>query len=342
MRSVTLALVLDHSLARRDSVKYGFHRAETEGIAMRVLIALSATEQSREIVREAAGRPWPANSKFLLLHVLDPFPFARVPASLERAKEATRKELESAAQELRKLGWSVDTTVILGRARQAVTKTGVTWKADLILVGTHGGGSLQRTLLGSTARAVLQHAHCSVEIVRTREKSKKQTGACATRILVATDGSEFSAAAIRAVTARTWPRGSVAKVMSIPEPFLPMSQFPFFEVEEVERLNTAALRAAKKYAAAGADALSAGGLRATADAPFPESSNGREIVKEAERWRADLIVVGSHGRRGFDRWYMGSVSEYVALHAPCSVEVIRISSAPNKTSRKGANKGGTR
>jgi nucleotide-binding universal stress UspA family protein len=168
-----------------------------------------------------------------------------------------------------------------------------------------------------------------------RNRKKKQ--ARATRVLVATDGSEFSVAAIRAVAARAWPKGSVAKVMSIPEPFLPTSRFPFFEIEEVERLNTAAVKAAKKYAAAGADALFNADLEATADTPFPEGSNGREIVKEAERWRADVIVIGSHGRRGFDRWYMGSVSEYVALHAPCSVEVIRIPSAPNKTSKKGCS-----
>ena len=309
---------------------------------MRVLIAMNATPDGHEIVREAVARPWPANSKFLLLHVLDPFPFARVPISLERARAAARKELEGAAEELRKIGWSMDTNVILGRARQAVTKAADAWKADLVLVGTHGGGALQRTLLGSTARAVLRHAHCSVEIVRSTEKPKKETGARTTRILVATDGSEFSAAAIRAVAARAWPKGSVAKVMSIPEPFLPMSQFPFFEVEEVERLNTASLKAARKYASAGADALFNADLKATADTPFPESSNGREIVKEAERWHADLIVIGSHGRRGFDRWYMGSVSEYVALHAPCSVEVIRIPPVPNKTSRKGAKKGGKR
>lgn len=309
---------------------------------MRVLIALSATEQSREMVQEAAGRPWPANSKFLLLHVLDPFPFARQPVSLERAKEAARKELKGAAEELRKAGWSTDTDVVLGRARQAVTRAAAAWKANLVLVGTHGGGALQRTLLGSTARAVLRHAHCSVEIVRSTEKPKKEAGARATRILVATDGSEFSVAAIRAVAARAWPKGSVAKVMSISEPFLPMSQFPFFEVEEVERLNTVALKAAKKYATAGADALFNADLEATADTPFPESSNGREIVKEAEGWHADLIVIGSHGRRGFDRWYMGSVSEYVAMHAPCSVEVIRIPSAPNKTSKKGTKKGGRR
>jgi nucleotide-binding universal stress UspA family protein len=43
----------------------------------------------------------------------------------------------------------------------------------------------------------------------------------------------------------------------------------------------------------------------------------------ADLWGADLIVVGSHGRRGVDRYLMGSVSEAVALHAHCSVEVVR-------------------
>lgn len=47
------------------------------------------------------------------------------------------------------------------------------------------------------------------------------------------------------------------------------------------------------------------------------------ILDEATHWGADLIVVGSHGRRGVDRFLLGSVSEAVALHAACSVEVIR-------------------
>jgi nucleotide-binding universal stress UspA family protein len=47
------------------------------------------------------------------------------------------------------------------------------------------------------------------------------------------------------------------------------------------------------------------------------------ILDEAEKWKVDVIVLGSHGRSGFDRMVMGSVSEAVALHAKCSVEVIR-------------------
>jgi nucleotide-binding universal stress UspA family protein len=47
------------------------------------------------------------------------------------------------------------------------------------------------------------------------------------------------------------------------------------------------------------------------------------IVEEAERWGADLIVVGSHGYRGPERALLGSVSQAVATQAKCSVEIAR-------------------
>jgi nucleotide-binding universal stress UspA family protein len=47
------------------------------------------------------------------------------------------------------------------------------------------------------------------------------------------------------------------------------------------------------------------------------------ILEEARQWGADLIVLGSHGRGGMERFLMGSVAETVATHAECSVEVVR-------------------
>jgi nucleotide-binding universal stress UspA family protein len=49
----------------------------------------------------------------------------------------------------------------------------------------------------------------------------------------------------------------------------------------------------------------------------------RVIVEEAEKWGADLIVVGSHGYRSWERMLLGSVSQAVAMHAECSVEIVR-------------------
>jgi nucleotide-binding universal stress UspA family protein len=49
----------------------------------------------------------------------------------------------------------------------------------------------------------------------------------------------------------------------------------------------------------------------------------RRIVEEAEGWGADLIVVGSHGYKSWERMLLGSVSQVVAAHAACSVEIVR-------------------
>ena len=54
-----------------------------------------------------------------------------------------------------------------------------------------------------------------------------------------------------------------------------------------------------------------------------------------ELWRAHLIVVGSHGRRGLTRFLLGSVSQAVALHAPCSVEIVR---TPRNGKKRAAKK----
>jgi nucleotide-binding universal stress UspA family protein len=47
------------------------------------------------------------------------------------------------------------------------------------------------------------------------------------------------------------------------------------------------------------------------------------VIDDAVTWHADLIVLGSHGRKGLDRFLMGSVSEAVTRHAPCSVQIVR-------------------
>ena len=48
------------------------------------------------------------------------------------------------------------------------------------------------------------------------------------------------------------------------------------------------------------------------------------ILENATEWEADLIVLGSHGRKGVKRFLLGSVAESVARHAPCSVEIVRL------------------
>src|SRR6185503_3115075 len=83
--------------------------------------------------------------------------------------------------------------------------------------------------------------------------------------------------------------------------------------EETQRMRDAALTAKKTITSAELKASLAVAIG------HPKAV----IVDEANAWGADLIVIGSHGRRGVDRILLGSVSEAVAMHAHCSVEVIR-------------------
>jgi nucleotide-binding universal stress UspA family protein len=57
------------------------------------------------------------------------------------------------------------------------------------------------------------------------------------------------------------------------------------------------------------------------------------ILDEAENWGADLIVIGSHGYGFWDRLLLGSVSQAVASHAKCSVEIVKRPTA-EKVERK--------
>jgi len=114
------------------------------------------------------------------------------------------------------------------------------------------------------------------------------------------------------------------------------AEMPGFELKEIEVLNVAAIKDAKQGAENAADILRRAGFEVSTESPEPRDSDAREIVKAAEQWNADVVVLGSHGRRGFDRLTMGSVSEHVALHARCSVQVIRPAENRTKKATKGA------
>lgn len=48
----------------------------------------------------------------------------------------------------------------------------------------------------------------------------------------------------------------------------------------------------------------------------------QQICESAKKWQADLIVIGSHGRKGLNELFMGSVSNYVSHHVPCAVLLV--------------------
>ncbi len=75
-----------------------------------------------------------------------------------------------------------------------------------------------------------------------------------------------------------------------------------------------------------AERLRDSGLNATPI--LKEGDPKSRIIDLATEWHADLIVLGSHGRKGLNRFLLGSVSQAVARQAPCSVQIVRIPSTP--------------
>ncbi len=146
------------------------------------------------------------------------------------------------------------------------------------------------------------------------------------RIVVAVDGSEDSEAAVAEIARRHFPPDSEVRVISVVNPPMPLSAESLAtsagyhgELEKIERER--ARRTIKKAAAKLRKNLAVGNVKISTK--VLSGSPKRVILEEADAFGADLIVVGSHGHGALERFLLGSVSQAVALHAKCSVEIVR-------------------
>ena len=90
---------------------------------------------------------------------------------------------------------------------------------------------------------------------------------------------------------------------------------------DVVRCRDGSFERARQLVEGVADKLACKGFRTSVS--YPDADPRHAIIDAAKTWPADLIVLGSHGRRGIDRFLLGSVAESVVRHAPCSVEIVR-------------------
>ena len=280
---------------------------------MKLLIAVDSAI-STEVLAGAVGiRPWPEGTT---AHVLSVVADMDVPpevwqeegyrkSAVQRVMETRGEEITPAVERLKEIGIPVEVMVARGDARNLIPFFARKWSSDLIFIRAHVRKDLTHWMLGSVARAVVTGAPCTVQIVRDVGEDGAHTLHSGRRVLLATDGSETSAAAAQALAERPWPDASQFKVVSVEEPWTIKSS----KLEPQDAVTSAA------------GVLTSAGLQATGEVL---SGNTKEVIlEEARKWNADLIVVGSHGRRGFKRFLLGSVSEAVAMNAHCSVVVVR-------------------
>ena len=295
---------------------------------MKVLVALDHSQASQLVLDEAAARPWPQGTTFCLLNAVDARLFTHLPELVEDAKREAHRVLKASAEKLSHLGHETLHEVIVGFPRTAISEYAKGWKADLIMAGSHGHNAVGRFLLGSAAQGILRTAPCSVEIVRTADGGPVPSSH-AMKILLATDGSGCSEAAAQSIASRPWPEGTVVKVLSVEELVVLDNQMfasslcSVYPSSLLEELIATARDRATSAVKVPREILLRAGKKLSDDHEVPVGEPRIIILDAAKLWGADLIVLGSHGRHGMDRVLLGSVSEAVAIHAHCSVEVIR-------------------
>lgn len=222
----------------------------------------------------------------------------------QNMREAREREVQSyldkAAEAALAEGVTYTTHLVFGEhPHHEIVNTAAGIGADLVVMGRRGVRGLARAMVGHATAYVAGHAPCNVLVVpRAAEVWSK-------RILLATDGSEHSAAAGAVAL-------DVAKQCGLP-------------VTVVSATTRSHSEARKAEAQASVDrevaAMQAAGIQSTG--VIAEGRPDEVVIETAAKEGADLIIVGSRGRTGLMRVVLGSISERIMGQAQCPVMVVK-------------------
>ena len=159
----------------------------------------------------------------------------------------------------------------------------------MILIRAHNRTDFRNWMLGSVAKSVVDSAPCSVEVVRARDEAPTVPANHSMRIFPSTDGSDTSLAAAQEVAETIWPAYTEVKVVSVINPIIySLAEIGLFRDVGTDRAHRAIGET----------------LNVLRDTPFKVSGEviagrgARKIIDRSRKWRADLIVLGTHQRRG--------------------------------------------
>lgn len=151
------------------------------------------------------------------------------------------------------------------------------------------------------------------------------------KILIAVDASQSAEEVIQAVEARVWPETTQFRIINVVEP-VPYYGSELPTAAATDRMIQAereAFESRRKHV----DSL----VQSLKDALHSPAVSGdvisgeirQSIIDESCNWQADLIFLGTHGRRGVSKLFLGSVSEDVAKRAACSVDIVKSPTTKN-------------
>ena len=287
---------------------------------MNVLVATDGSKYGGWALNWAATLPLVEQPRVSALHVIDvaalraPFLSQPVVAGTERyiQEEIQRMEARS-AKTLKEATQQFASLKLKGSARKeqgpvAPTILKCAPKRDgLLVVGSQGLDALDRFMLGSVSTNLIHHATCPVLVVKGEASPLR-------RMILATDGSDASAKALKFVLAKFRPNGTTGKGGRAPIHVCVLHVMPLIMYPGLEA-------ASKKLLEQSVQKLTTAGF--TAEPLCYLGNPAEEIMKTASQQQADLIVMGAKGLSAVARFLIGSVSTRVVQHAKGAVLVVR-------------------
>ena len=284
----------------------------------RLLLATDGSEFSEGAIREAIQLAKRCGSKLTAIQVIETNPEfeATAPAGLEKREKEVRAHLASVQERAKQEGVVCETTVHEGEdSYKYIVDEAAAQKSTLIVMGRRGRKGFRRLVLGSTTAWTIGHSPCSVMVVPRAADVEFRS------VVVATDGSKWSAAAAsEAIGIAKRNSAKLTAIAVVPAELAMPTDIDFATIAR-EKLADQEMHNAEKNARAVKEAAQKEGVNAQA---FVMSGKPADAVMEiAKDQKADLVVVGSHGRTGLDRLLMGSVAERVILLSTCAVIVVK-------------------
>ncbi len=322
---------------------------------MKILLATDGSANAEAALDVVLYRPWEDGTQVRVVCVVEPLNeqinkmvglFGLAKSAVEAQKRYLEQTQELLNNYVAKLGAKfgadkVSANIMHGRPKEMIVEEANTWGATTIVLGAHGRNATGEFLFGTVPEYVISHAKCSVEILRAASPSTMVTEIERNqpieedKYLLALDDSECSAVTLNKVLSRKWPVKPFFKVISVVEP-LPFQAYtglgPWEGAgsEEYVALVNKTFEAEKNVAKGVVEnaviKLQQKFDDATVTGEVLEGYAKDIILSTCKDWPADLVILGSHGRGGVMEFVLGSVSKASAIHAPCSVLVVR---APN-------------
>jgi nucleotide-binding universal stress UspA family protein len=264
-----------------------------------------------------ASRQWRAGSPMRIVHVMKSAGFGGNIADLHESERA----LSDMAYNMQIQYPSLQVTheLLEGNCDSAILDAAQRWEAEMIVVGCSGHSRLETILLGSVSRGLVEKAFCPVLVGRPVSEAARGN------VLVAIDKSEFSAAAVEWLMHQYWARNCSIGLVTV----IDHAPVDFVSDSNISQASRSILVWENlKYLADYRLSLWADKVReylpeATVYYGTLEGEPKDLLTRSAANWPAEVVVMGSHGRRGISRLVLGSVSDHIAAYAPCSVEIVR-------------------